>query len=277
MTTAEMELIKRQICRPRKRPATDDELALFRHQCERTGLDPFSRQIYAIYRWDNAAGAEKMSIQVAIDGLRLVAERTGNYFGQDGPYWCGADGEWVDAWFEPGPPAASKVIVRKLLAGQIAATPAVAHWGEYASLKNGLPQGLWPSKPALMLAKCAEALALRKAFPAETSGLYTAEEMAQADVPVSGPTEIPEVYEITGLPDEAKAEPEVDPERIEHFSAGFKALGYTFADIGLILGSAGLDGLRAKSPQAVRERLESLSPAQADALDAELQKAADAS
>lgn len=179
-TDEQIALIRRTVCKPKKREATDDEIALFCQQCERTGLDPFSRQIYAIFRWSNRDKREVMSVQVSIDGLRLVAERTGKYLGQEGPFWCAEDGVWSDIWVSKQRPVAARAVVKKVGSGQVATTPAVAHWSEYA-----LTSGLWPTKPALMLAKCAEALALRKAFPAETSGLYTAEEMAQADAPAA--------------------------------------------------------------------------------------------
>lgn len=175
-------LVKSTVLKPKGREATDMELSLFAEQAVRTGLDPMSRQIYGIFRKNKRTGTEEMTIQVGIDGLRAIAERTGHYLGQAGPFWW--DGQnWTDVWLEVAPPEAAKVIVRKAIAGQVAETPAVAHRGEYMPTWQGKPQGLWADKPALMLAKCAEALALRKAFPADMSGLYTDDEMGRDDTP----------------------------------------------------------------------------------------------
>lgn len=146
-------LVKQTVLKPKNREATAAELALLAEQAVRTGLDPMSRQIYGIFRKNKRTGQEVMTIQVGIDGLRVIAERTGHYLGQSGPFWWDGEG-WTDVWFEAGPPEAAKVIVRKAIAGQVAETPAVAHRAEYMPTYNGEPQGLWADKPALMLAKC---------------------------------------------------------------------------------------------------------------------------
>jgi phage recombination protein Bet len=147
---------------------SSDELRLFAYACQRTGLDPFSKQIYAIKR------GGKMTIQAGIDGLRAIAERTGELDGSH-TEWCGDDGQWSDVWLSAKPPAAAKTTIWRK--GSSHPFIGVARFADYNA-----GQGLWSKMPAAMIAKCSEALALRKAFPANLSGVYSTDEMEQAEV-----------------------------------------------------------------------------------------------
>jgi phage recombination protein Bet len=148
-----------------------DELRLFAYACQRTGLDPFSKQIYAIRR------SGRMTIQAGIDGLRAIAERTGQLDGSE-TQWCGEDGQWQDVWLGNKPPAAAKTTIWRK--GSSHPFTGVARFTDYNA-----GQGLWTKMGATMIAKCSEALALRKAFPANLSGVYSTEEMDQAVEPVT--------------------------------------------------------------------------------------------
>lgn len=166
-----IELLKRTIAKG----ATDDEFALFLNQCKRTCLDPFARQIHLVKRkrWSDQKNTweEIATIQVGIDGYRLIAERTGQYIPGEISY-KEKDGILI----------AAVAVVYKLYGDKPFPVPAEARFDEYCPRgKDGTPLGLWKKMPYLMLGKCAEALALRRAFPQELSGIYTDAEMSGSD------------------------------------------------------------------------------------------------
>jgi phage recombination protein Bet len=178
-TRDQIDLIKRQICKG----ASDDELQMFMHVAKKAGLDPFTRQIYSIQRteWDPQTKSKtiKMTTQISIDGARLIAERSGKYGGQLGPFWCDGFGKWQDVWLKKESPSAAKVgVLRNDFKEPLWA---VARFDSYAGRKSdGSLTKMWADKGDIMIAKCAESLALRKAFPQDLSGLYTTEEMPDA-------------------------------------------------------------------------------------------------
>lgn len=168
-TPDKIDLIRDQIAAK----ASYGELALFLDVAHKKGLDPLSREIYAVFRFDRQSGREKMSIQVGIDGYRILADATGTYCGNDDPIYDGTDADH---------PLWARVTIWRMVLDQRVAFTATARWAEYVQTKKGgSPTRMWEKMPYLMLAKCAESLAFRKAFPAALSGLLTNEEMGQAD------------------------------------------------------------------------------------------------
>lgn len=164
---SQLQLLKKTILDDR---TTNDELQLFALVCERTGLDPFLKQIYGI-RYKG-----RLTFQTSIDGYRLIADRTGKYAGSEDPLFDEGLNLYQHLQTGRGNPLTATVTVWKVCQGVKGAFTASASWNQYAQQNP-----TWQRMPHLMLAKCAESLALRKAFPAELSGLRTQEEMSSVN------------------------------------------------------------------------------------------------
>ena len=141
-------------------------LAAFLHIVQKSGLDPFSREIYYIGRDDKKApGGVRYTAQTGIDGYRRIAERTGEYAGREGPWWCGKDGVWREVWLDDEPPKAARVAIwRKGIDKPFIATavyrefvPMYAKWEGPKGNRRKVgeePGAMWQKMPAHMLAKC---------------------------------------------------------------------------------------------------------------------------
>lgn len=196
-----VNLIKEQVARG----ASDAELSLFLYTASRTGLDPLARQIYCIKRWDSSLNKEVMSVQVSIDGYRLIADRTGRYAPGRAPTF-----EYDNA----GRLVSATAYVMKYVRGTWHEVAATAYYEEYVQRKrDGGPMALWATKPRVMLSKVAEALALRRAFPAELSGVYTSDEMGDEPRPLPVTSRLTPSREevVTGEIVDAPTLPEPEP------------------------------------------------------------------
>lgn len=259
---------------------SDGEMALFAEVCQRVSLDPFARQIYAVKRWNNQLKRKVMTVQTSIDGFRLVAQRTGEYAGQRGPYWCGPDGEWlVDKdgkprpWLADKPPAAATV--GTLRRGFAEPLFSVARFNAYAQrTRDGGLTSMWdyPSGMGdLMIGKCAEALSLRRAFPQELSGLYTAEEMGQADNASTSSASTLPAAEPTGWPSEGSQSPYVSASNAEAIAAKCVERGVDVATVVRL----GTDGRTDDPAQVLKTEIPAVRNALDDVADQRDAEAAD--
>lgn len=180
-TPKQIEILKNSMCKG----VSDEEFEVFLMACTKTQLDPFMKQIYAVprkFRKPDGSYGNSITIQTGIDGYRLIAERTERYAPGPEPTYVHDDkGNLISA---------TAYIKKQTKDGTWHTVSASAYLDEYmqtfADRQTGekKPTGLWINMPKTMLAKCAEAQALRKAFPAEMSGVYTKEEMQQAEIEV---------------------------------------------------------------------------------------------
>lgn len=167
---------QKEIIRAAVAPGTTDaQLAHFAQVCQRRELDPFAGEIVGI------VFGGKLSIVVTTEGWRSIAERSDLYAGQDAPEWSGSDGRWRDVWLEEKPPAAARVRVYRKDWEKPAT--GMARYASFVRLgRDGRPENLWRTMPDVMLAKCAEAQALKRAFPRQLAdaGITVREDLSLA-------------------------------------------------------------------------------------------------
>jgi phage recombination protein Bet len=212
------------------RDAPNAELAVFMHYCQRTGLDPFSRQIYFIKRRVKEDGqwTDKWTTQIGIDGFRVIRDRIAERLGVTVEYedttWYDHDGREHKVWLRNDPPAGCIVTVIK----DGRRFPAAIRFDSYAQRNrdSGELTGQWKTQPDHMIEKCAEAFALRRAFPHDLAGIYLAEELPPQ--PVDAPAVIRQRGRVTAGEvigqDEATVGSDVNDDNSPHPAADESAL-----------------------------------------------------
>ncbi|GJJ24112.1 recombinase RecT [Mycolicibacterium mageritense] len=186
--------------------ATEADLRLLYHYTARTGLDPFTKQVYMVSRKTKVKvrvtnpdtgndrieerEVDKFTVQVGIDGWRVIgtraARREGVRVGHEDVLYRGKGTGWQDYWDnDDGTPVACKYVLT-VDGVRISAT---CSYAEYVQLVKDAgqwrPNSMWAKMPGNQLAKCAEALAWRKAFPADYSGIVF-EDAAQPHEVIDG-------------------------------------------------------------------------------------------
>lgn len=166
-----IELIKKTIDPHGKFSKNDIEL--FIHICTEKNLDPLMRQIYPVPVWNSKKKCFVMSVQTGIDGFRILAERTGKY----------SPGKATEFIFDENKRlVGATCYVKKYTADgtwhEVAATAFINEYKKPDPEKSR--DSFWNRMPSVMIEKVAEARALRRAFPEDFSGLYSEDEMHQA-------------------------------------------------------------------------------------------------
>lgn len=210
LTGKQLDLIRHTVASD----TNEQEFNLFMEASRRIGLDPFRKQIYAVvYSKDNAQ-KRKMSIITGIDGFRAVAARNGNYRPDEEEADIVYDKEEKSDTNKLGIVKATVTAWKADDAGNWHPVKAVAYWDEYAPLKENwsydeaqgkkVPDGtfrldatsMWRKMPRVMITKCAEGLAIRKGWPEDLSGVYSPEEMAQAEATDQTASEAADAYQV---------------------------------------------------------------------------------
>jgi phage recombination protein Bet len=204
-TGRQLDLIRHTVAKD----CSPDEFNLFIAVAQRAGLDPFRRQISALVFHKKHPEKRRLAVHAGIDGLRAIAARSGRYR----PDEAEPQISYLPELKGPSNPlgvekALARVFIRDEGGPHWRPVAGVAYWEEFAPLTEEWaedpasgrrrptgqlrldPAGSWARMGRVMIAKCAEAQALRKAFPEGLSGLYESAELDQARAVDVSPTEL---------------------------------------------------------------------------------------
>jgi phage recombination protein Bet len=205
-TPAQLKLIRQTVAGD----TNEMEFDLFIAAARNSGLDPFRKQISAIVFNKNNPDKRKMSIITTIDGFRVIAERTRLYRPDDEPPRYEIDPALKSAANPIGIVSCTVKVYKRDQDGVWFACAGQAYWDEFASVKEewaedetgkrrrtgkSAADGNWGRMARVMIAKCAEAQALRRAFPDAFSGIYEASELDRAMMEDATPSEALVNYE----------------------------------------------------------------------------------
>lgn len=184
--------------------ASDDSVDMVLAYCRAADLDPMQKPVHIVPMWDRKAGSMRDVVMPGIGLYRTNAARTGEFAGMSEPEFGPMVTETLGSRAVTFPEWCKVTAYRQLRTGHVAEFTAVEYWVENYAIKGGKeqdqsPNAMWSKRVRGQLAKCAQAQALRMAFPEAVGAAPTAEEMEgrsiiDADVVVipNKPAELPD-------------------------------------------------------------------------------------
>lgn len=187
-STAQLKLIRRAVARVCTEPEFDEFIAV----ATQSGLDPLRRQITPLVLNADVRDKRRLICWATIDGLRVIAARQGDYRPMETAPLIEQEPDRIDADKNPLGITRAEVRAWKASEGTWHPVAGEAWWDEYAPLREEwdcddkgrrvatgrvLLEPTWRRMGRVMIAKCAEAQALRRGWPDVLSGLYGEEEL----------------------------------------------------------------------------------------------------
>lgn len=161
--------------------ATVESVRMVMAYCRAAGLDVMQKPVHIVPMWNAKAGQMIDVVMPGVGLYRTQASRTGEFAGMTEPEFGPMVTETISGVQITYPEYARCTVKRALPSGVIAEFSAIEYWIENYAVKGGkeksnAPNSMWAKRPRGQIAKCAQAQALRIAFP-ELGAAPTADEM----------------------------------------------------------------------------------------------------